>query len=117
LLSIVDINAIVTIDKSTGIVYIGGKRAEENRLANLKSEAMMLLQSDLWKNSLRNSERTCATQMFISSESIDDMKKGKSMLYTLSTQKNIIDVFNSYQPKPKQVDQFKDYKKRTVAKK
>jgi len=99
LLSLVDPQKIVRIDKPRGIVYIGGNRVDNNRLANLKAEAEFFLASDLWSLLYETPKALAEQAMFVSGESLDDMKKGRSMLYTLSTQKNIIDTFKSYTPK------------------
>lgn len=99
LLSPVDPAKVVTLDKSHGVVYIGGERAEEARLANLRSEAEILLQSELWQLIYETPKELAQKAMFVAGESIDDMKKGRAMLYTLSAQKNIIDIFRGYVPK------------------
>ena len=39
--------------------------------------------------------------MFVAGESLDDMKKGRSILYTLASQQKIVDILKSYQPKQK----------------
>ena len=96
LLSPVDLRKIVTLDKEKGIVYIGGERAEAGRLSNLKAEAEFFLQSDLWTLLYENPKELASRTMFVSGETLADMQKGKSILYTLSTQKNIIDTFKSY---------------------
>lgn len=92
LLSNVDLNRIVSLDKARGIVYIGGKQADRGRLTNLKAEAEFLMQSDLWKLLQETPRELAQRAMFVDSESIDDLKKGKSILYTLSTQQKIVDT-------------------------
>ncbi len=99
LLSLVDLNKIVTVDKQRGIVYIGGIKVEASRLANLKAEAEFFLASELWNLIYETPKELAQRAMFITGESLADMQKGKSMLYTLSAQKNIIDTFNSFNPK------------------
>jgi hypothetical protein len=99
LLSIVDPAKIVTVDKPRGIVYIGGVRVDNNRLANLKAEAEFFLASDLWSLIYETPKELAQRTMFVSSETLVDLQKGKSMLFTLSSQKNIIDIFKSYVPK------------------
>lgn len=99
LLSVVDVNKIVTVDKARGIVFIGGIKAEAGRLANLKSEAEFLLESDLWHLIHETPKELASRAMFVNGETLADLQKGKSMLYTLSTQKNIIETFKSYTPK------------------
>ena len=48
MLAPVDLNAIVTLNKQQGIMFIGGERADDGRLSNLKQEAEALLKFDLW---------------------------------------------------------------------
>lgn len=100
LLSNVDLHKIVTIDKQRGILYIGGTRAEEGRLANLKAEAEFIVQSDLWSLLQETPKELAQRDMFVSGDSIETMKKGRSILYTLSTQKNIVEMMKGYEPKP-----------------
>jgi hypothetical protein len=99
LLSTVDTNKIVTIDKNHGIVYIGGVKADEGQLTNLKAEAEALMRFDLWHLLYETPKELAQRTMFVHSESLDDLKKGKSMLYLLDSQKKIIDIFLSYQQK------------------
>lgn len=99
LLAPIDMTSIVKLDKTHGIVYIGDERADPGRLANLKSEAEYLMSTNLWKLLQETPKELAQRAMFVGGESLDDMKKGKSILYTLSTQKNIVDILSSYQPK------------------
>lgn len=99
LLSVVDVNKIVTLDKTHGIVYIGGVKAEAGRLANLKAEAEFILESDLWHLIHETPKELASRAMFVNGETLADLQKGKSMLYTLSTQKNIVDTLKSFTPK------------------
>jgi len=99
LLSSIDLHKIVTLNKQAGIVYIGGERAEEGRLSNLKSEAEFIANSELWQLLMETPKSLAERAMFISGEGLDDMKKGRSILYTLSAQKNVVDVLKSYIPR------------------
>ena len=99
LLSVVDIRSIVSMDKRNGIVYIGGERADEGRLGNLKAEAEFFTQSELWKLISQTPRELAQRIMFVAGESLDDMKKGRSLLFTLDSQQKIIDIFKSYQSK------------------
>lgn len=99
LLSIVDLRKIVTIDKPRGILFIGGARVDPARLANLKAEADFFVTSELWSLIYETPKELAQRAMFVSGESLADMQKGKSMLYTLSSQKNIVDTLRSYTPK------------------
>ena len=93
LLTPVKTNWVISTDKN--FVYLNGERADQGRLANLRSEAEFLLNSDIWKVIHETPKELAMRTMFIHSESLDDMKKGKSVLFTLSQQKNIIDTLLS----------------------
>lgn len=96
LLSPVDLRKIVTLDKQRGIVFIGGEKAEDGRLSNLKSEAEFLLNSDIWALLSETPKELASRAMFVSGETLADLQKGKSILYMLSTQKNIIETLKGY---------------------
>ena len=96
MLSVVDPNFIVTVDPTNGFVFIGGKKADAIQLNNLRSEAELLTAGTLWKLLYETPNKLAQDSMFVKGETLADMQKGKSMLYTLSTQKKIIDTFLSY---------------------
>lgn len=95
LLSAVDLKSVVTFNKQQGTIFIGGERADEGRLANLKSEAEYFSQSDLWKLIYETPKQLAERSMFVAGESLVDMQKGRSILYTLASQKEIIDMFKN----------------------
>ena len=96
MLSPVDLRKIVTLDKQRGIVFIGGEKAEDGRLSNLKSEAEFLLKSDIWQLLCETPKELASRAMFVSGETLADLQKGKSILYMLSTQKNILTTLSGY---------------------
>jgi len=96
LLSPVDLNKVVTWDKTKGFVFIGGERIDEGRLASLRSEAEYFLASDLWQIISETPKKLAEQAMFVNGENLVDMAKGRSILYTLASQRSIIDVFKSY---------------------
>lgn len=98
MLSNVDLNSIVTADKQ-GLVYIGGVKADQGQLANLKSEVEMLETTFLWKLLQETPKELAQRGMFVSGETLADMQKGKTILYVLSVQKNIVNIFKSYKGK------------------
>lgn len=98
LLSNTDLTSIVSLDNRKGIIFIGGNKADKNELLTLKNEAEYLQQTRLWKLLQETPKELAMRAMFISSESLDDMKKGKTILYTLSTQKNIVDLLANCNP-------------------
>jgi hypothetical protein len=101
LLTPVDEKLIVSFDSKAGAIFIGGERADDGRLTNLKSEANFLMESDIW-NILNQTIRELAQRaMFVDGTSIESMQKGRSMLFLLDSQKKIVDIFRSYaQKKP-----------------
>jgi hypothetical protein len=100
ILSPIDMNAIASITQQ-GVIYIGGTHPDDGRLTNLKAEAEFLMQSDIWQLLQETPKMLAEKAMFVSGEGLDDLKKGRSILYTLASQKKIVDLLKSYQPKPK----------------
>lgn len=102
LLSVVDPKLVVSFDSKAGAIYIGGERADAQRLANLKAEADFFMESDLW-NILNQTIRELAQRaMFVDGKTLEDMQKGRSMLYLLDTQKKIVDTFKAFVHRPEQ---------------
>lgn len=99
LLSPVDLKAVVALDSRTRQIHIGGEPAEAARLANLKSEAEFLVESDLWKLLHETPKELAQRAMFVDGKSLDDMQKGRSILYVLATQKRIVELLRSVIPK------------------
>ena len=97
LLSPVDPKHIATYNEKTKQYYIGGELADDALLANLKQEADFLKETNLWKVLHETPKELAQKAMFVAGDSLDDMKKGRSMLYTLDTQKKIVDMFSGYQ--------------------
>ncbi len=96
LLSTINWRNVVKIDKVKGFLFVGNERIDEARLANLKSEAEFFMESDLWKV-LQDTPKELAQQaMFKDDGSLDtQLLKGRVILYTLSAQQNVIDVFKN----------------------
>jgi len=99
LLTPVNMPFIVSLDKVRGIVYIGGEKTDDVRLKNLKAEAEFFLASDLWKILNETAKMLAQKSMFEMGESLDDMKKGRSLLYLLDSQNKAIEIFKNYLPK------------------
>ena len=96
MLSPVDLRKIVTLDKQRGIIFIGGEKVEDGRLSNLKAEAEFLMNSDIWTLLSETPKELASRSMFVNGETLADLQKGKSILYMLSTQRNIIETFKAY---------------------
>ena len=94
LLTIVDENKVLSVEK--GKVHIGGVICEDTRLKNLKSEAEFLLQTDLWTVIHETLKQQAQKQMFVSSQSLVDLQKGKTILFTLQSQQNFLDFLKRY---------------------
>ncbi len=99
LLSPIDWSKVVSVDKSTRQVLIGGKTADAGRLASLKSEAELFLQSDLWQLMYETPKALAQEEMFVKGESLESLQKGRSMLYTLDALKNVLMAFKPTIPK------------------
>lgn len=96
MLSPIDTNKIVSFSAKTGAIYIGGERVDDGRLASLKSEAEAIEQFDLWHLLHETPKELAQRSMFVEGDSMDNLRKGRSMLYTLDTQKRIIDTLKAY---------------------
>ncbi len=101
-----DLRQIVTFEVTNphtkaGIVKIGGNRADESQLANLKAEATALKSMAIWQLLIETPNNLAQNALF---KDDGDNKvthtKGRSMLYLLSTQRKIIETLSSYQPAP-----------------
>ncbi len=99
LLSNCDLHKIVTFDERTKRIYIGGEAADAGKLANLKAEADFLMQTDLWALLTETPRALAERAMFVQGETLDDLKKGRTILYTIATQKKIVETLASYAPK------------------
>ncbi len=101
LLTVIDERHIISFSDKTKSVYVGGVKADEGQLRNLKAEAEYLLDSSIWKVLHETPKELAQRAMFVAGESIADMQKGRTILYTLSTQKRILDMLCAYsQPTP-----------------
>lgn len=95
LLSPINWDAVVTVDSKRGIILVGGEQLDDSKLNNLKSEAEFFMASDLWKILGETPKALAERSMFIEGDSVDFLKKGRSMLYTLSSQQKVIDTFRN----------------------
>ncbi len=102
LLGAVDERKVITYNKKTGSIFIEGKKIEEHQIMSLKAEAEYLLKSDLWQIINQTLKLQAERTMFENSTTFQDVLNGKMMLYNLSFQNNILNIFASYTPKPKQ---------------
>ena len=92
LLSVVDWSQVLSKDSRTGVYYLATEPIDNASLANLKSEANLIADTELWKILIETPKALAHKAMFIAGESIDDMKKGRAILHTLSSQETVIDL-------------------------
>lgn len=96
LLTPVDLRSVLTVNKVQKKLYIQGEIVDQATLANLKAEAEFIAQSSVWNLLYETPKKLAQDAMFRNSESLADMQKGKSILYALDSQKNILDTLLSF---------------------
>lgn len=97
LLTIIDDREIITTDKRGGI-YIGGEAADALKVANLKAEAEFVSQSELWKVLHETPKQLAYKAMFQDDGKVEtQLLKGRAILYTLDTQKKVLELLKNYQ--------------------
>jgi hypothetical protein len=99
LLGFVDLKNVVTYDKQTGVVFVGGEHLDEAQILNLKSEAEYILQTGIWKILNETIRHVAHETMFTKSQTFEDMRSGRMMLYNLNTIKDLLAVFKGCQQK------------------
>ncbi len=98
LLSVVDERKVIKFSDREKRIYVNGERLDDVRLASLRAEAEYFLASDLWQILYETPKELAQIAMFVAGESMNDMIKGRAILYTLSTQKKILDTLKGYAP-------------------
>lgn len=74
-------------------VLINGEPIDESRLSNLRSEAEIFASADLWKVLVDSvSEKAKETMFTLGEDSQKQLDTGRTILYTLSSQKNAIET-------------------------
>lgn len=98
LLGNVNYKSIITYDKANRSIVVGGIKLEESQILNLKSEAEFFKASELYKILSETKRDLAYKTMFEKSLTFEDMRQGKSMLYDIAMDRNIINILASYQP-------------------
>ena len=94
MLSVVNENMIVSTDSITKAILIGGKRLDESQIANLKADAEFIINSDLWQLLHETPKALAEKAMFTDDGKLEtQLLKGRVILFTLATQKKIVDIF------------------------
>lgn len=95
LLTIVDYKKVVTVDKNHGIVLVNGERLNDSQIGNLRAEAEAIVGMEIWTLLCETPKALAEKAMFVNGTGLEDLQKGRSILYTLDAQKKIIDTFRS----------------------
>lgn len=98
LLSAIDERKVISFNSREKSVYIGGERVSDPKiLTNLKAEADALVNFDLWQVLSETPKKLAQKALFEDDGKSEILHaKGRSMLYLLDTQKNIIATLRSY---------------------
>lgn len=99
LLGYTDEDLVMTYAEKQGFIFLGGERVEADKCLNLKQEAELILSTDLWKIMVNTIGDQAKKVMFEKSQTYEDMRSGKMMLYNLSLQSKILEMFKNYQKK------------------
>ncbi len=95
LLSPIDPRKVITFDDKSKQIFIGGVAAEPAQLKNLKSEADALVEFGLFDLLYHTPKALAEKALFKEGDSLTQLQKGRTMLYTLDTQKKIVDTLRS----------------------
>lgn len=81
-----------TLPNGQFVMKIGGEKATETEIANLKNEAQMIEGTRMWKLMMETTTAAAEESIFKSSKNIEDIHYGKAMLFNLSVLKNMLSV-------------------------
>lgn len=94
MLTAVDMTKVIS--QKGKILYLGKNIIDEGTLANLKSEAEFLYASQIWKVIQETPRELAQLSMFVDDGKIENqLIKGRAVLYTLDTQKRIVELLSS----------------------
>lgn len=89
----VDTKNIISFDRTTGVIYLGGELVDAKILQSLKSEAEAFKVSELWKLLYNTPNELAQKAMFSDAGDLEkQLIKGRAMLFLLDTQKKIIEI-------------------------
>ncbi len=100
LLSVVDPLSIISVDNKTKQLCVGGEPVTPIQAHNLKNEAEFLTDSSLWKILYETPKHLAHEAMFVTGEDVASMTKGRAILFTLETQKKIVDILKALSTPP-----------------
>jgi hypothetical protein len=96
LLNPVEWDRVIAFNPKTKSIYLGNVVADPVTMSNLQAEVQFLLESELWKILYNTPKAEAEKSMFVKGETLDDMKKGKTMLFVLDQQKKILELLKGY---------------------
>lgn len=76
-------------------VKLGGKPVKGTELQNLQNEAKMIKQTRLWAMMLEAKKNAAHTYMFTGMKTLDDAHYGKTLLYSMSIDEQILDALEN----------------------
>jgi hypothetical protein len=96
LLGTVDEKKIIKTDEKKGFIFIGDEMVLPEMAHNLKQEAEIIAQTDLWKLMVNTLRASAHKRVFIDSKEINDIMAGKMALYNLSLLEKIIHICKNH---------------------
>lgn len=78
------------LDGSTKLIFLGGDQIAEQEANNLRSEVKFLRNSKVWAIITSTLKSQAQDIMFSKSQTFEDMRSGKMMLYNLGVQETIL---------------------------
>jgi hypothetical protein len=75
------------------MIFLGDEMLTPEMVHNLRQEAEVLTQLDLWSLMTNTIRATAHKRVFVDSENINDIMAGKMALYNLDLMKKILTVF------------------------
>lgn len=101
---------VITQDKA-GQLYLGGKVASPREVEVLQKEVDFLERSQIWKLLTNSLIDQAHMTMFNNSQSFEDMRSGKMMLYNIGVQKAILQKIKKAVPRKKESTYLQDFAK------
>lgn len=108
-LSLCSFNPESVVRISANKLFIGGKELKENEANILKEEALMLKGTKIWEFFKNTITEQAYQTMFTQSQTFDDMKTGKLMLFNLDLLEKLRIRFENYQISQKTIQKPIDY--------
>lgn len=90
---VVDLEKIITSNRQ-GNLFLGGTQINAKKLADLKQEAHLFRNTQLWDIVHNTLKHQAQVAMFTSATTVQDVLNGKTMLRTLDIQENIIQLID-----------------------